>query len=175
MPIVILHMNLLTTFLLMKVNFIFNLSITQMFKILCLLVNMNRSLTLMILNLLFTLHHKSMKMSIKSSNHNWIKNCKKRCKAQKKKDCKMKFIIKTLSLCKYMSKPMFKQMKILHFKWRLMIWCITWKGWVMKAQTLNVSNCERHSWMLTMSWMAYWSWIGIYSLLSKKLDSCKVK
>jgi hypothetical protein len=55
-----------------------------MFKILCLFVNMNRSLTLMILNLLFTLHHKSMKMSIKSSNHNWIKIVKKDVKLKKK-------------------------------------------------------------------------------------------
>jgi hypothetical protein len=39
----------------------------------------------MILNLLFTLHHKGMKMSIKSSNHNWEKNVKRNVKLPKKK------------------------------------------------------------------------------------------
>jgi hypothetical protein len=50
-----------------------------------LVVNMNRSLSLMILNLLFTLHHEGMKMSIKSSNHNWEKNVKRNVKLPKKK------------------------------------------------------------------------------------------
>lgn len=53
----------------------------------------------MILNLLFTLHHKSMKMSIKSSNHNWIKNCKKRCKVPQKKGLQNEVHYKDIYVC----------------------------------------------------------------------------